>query len=367
VSEDERAAACALAGLSGIGSQSLVLIREAHGSLSAAVSLGAKVLANTPGLRTDGAEALRSAPDLAERGRWLLEKARGIGAHVLVQDDEEYPALLKTVTSAPPVLYVQGNLIEWRRVAVVGTREADRYALERTKAAVERLCAADLEVVSGGAAGVDAAAHQHALDLGGRTVAVIGTGLLKLYPARNRSLYERLAEKGAVISEFAMDAGGNVSHFPQRNRTMAALSEAVIITRGKSDSGALSTCTSAVRFGRPVFAVPGEVGDPLAAAPNAQLSAGARALVTGDEVLAALGLHAARPVATVAPVTRDEDVSKLPPPVRQIFQTLGPAPRHVDEIATEAGLPTAEVLAALLRLELDGLCAARPGKYFLRR
>jgi DNA processing protein len=367
--DDERAAACALAGLAGIGSQSLTIIREAYGSLTAAVSRGARAIAETPGLRSDGVESLREAADLAARGQWLLGKSREIGARILVLEDEDYPPLLKATSSPPPVLYLWGRLAEHRRVAVVGAREPDEYGVQRTKEVADLLCAAGIEVVSGGARGVDATAHEQALSRGGKTIAVIGSGLLFLYPRHRSGLFSKLANDGVVMTEFALDASANPTHFPQRNRTIAGMAEAVVITRGKSDSGALTTCQSAARLNRPVFAVPGQIGDPLAAAPNSLLSGGlARALVSGAEVITALGMPV--PAAGSMPAAAKPpplDLSRLPADVRQVFETLGPAPRHVDEIAEAAGLAPAAALAALLRLELDGLCTVRPGKYFQRR
>lgn len=367
--DHERAAACALAGLAGIGTQSFAVIRAAFGSLSAAVRQGGKAIATTPGLRADGVESLQSAPDLVRRGEWLLEKALKLGARVIVREDPEYPELLQQIPGGPPVLYVIGAWPTARRVAVVGTREPDEYGNERTRAIVDQLCSAGVAVVSGGARGVDTVAHERTLDRGGRTVAVIGSGLLKLYPAENKQLFERIMREGTFVTEFALDSPGITTHYPQRNRTMAGLSEAVVITRGAAGSGAITTCQSAAKFGRPVFAVPGQVGERLAAAPNTLLSGGvARALITGTEVLDALGLKSnLSPEAASLPPPRTVSTDHLPKTAQQVFQTLGPAPRHIDEIALAAGLATAETLTALLRLELDGLCVTRPGKYFLRR
>lgn len=367
-SDDERAAACALAGLGGIGAQSLAAIRAMFGSLAAAVAKGGAAIAQTPGLRSDGIESLKESPDLARRGQWLLTKAHELGAQVIVLEDSDYPPLLRTVSSPPPVLYVKGKLEPARRVAVVGTREVDEYGIARTEAVVDLLCAAGVEVVSGGAYGVDTKAHARALDRGGRTTAIVGSGFLKLYPSENDALFDRIASKGALVSEFALDSGGNQRHFPQRNRTMAALSEAVVITRGTLKSGALITCQAATKFGRPVFAVPGAVGDALAAAPNSVLSSGtARALVTGAEVLAAIGLNAPTlppPIEREAPAISTEGLSA---PAKKVFDALGPSPRHIDEIATTASVPMSDALVALSTLEISGLCVKRPGMYFLRR
>lgn len=362
VDDAERAATCALSGLAGVGPQTLELLRARYGSLASAAARGGRELSSVPGLRSDGVTALAEAPDLEQRGAWLLSESRKLGARVILAGEEGYPALLAQAQAAPPVLYVLGTLSEQRRAAVVGARRSDGYGLERAIAATELLCRAGFEVVSGGAEGVDKVAHEQALKLGARTVAVVGTGLQSLYPATHRGLYERIAARGAVVSEFAIDAGGNRAHFPRRNRTIAGLSEAVVFARGTGESGAISTCRAAERLGRPVFAVPGNVGDPLAEGTNMLLADGsARAFVTGTELLTALG------VARVAAPEPKPAAAAVPERWKSLYEALGPAPRHVDELADAAGLGLPEALAGLLELELGGLCAAQPGKYFLRR
>ena len=364
--EAERSALAALASVPGVGGKSLALLRQAYGSLAAAVARGSRELSTVAGLREDVVRGLQAAPELEKRGAWLLSKAREIGARVVVVGEPGYPEPLARTAAPPPLLYFFGELSEARKVAVVGSRESDGYGVDQARRLVARLCAAGVDVVSGGAVGVDQAAHEKALELGGRTVAVVGTGLLNPYPAEHRGLYERIARAGAVVSEFALDAGGQPGHFPRRNRTIAGLSDAVVITRGKAASGALSTCAAARKAGRPVFAVPGRADEPLAVAPNALLSSGeARALVTGEELLRALSLPVVEPAAE--PVQSVVDLAGLPAGAQKLFQALGPSPRYVDELATEAGLSPSQALVDLLTLELAGLCATKPGKYFLRR
>lgn len=365
LADAERAAACALSGLGGIGEKSLALLLKTYGSLAAAVAHGGQALAKVEGLRSDGADSLAKAPDLELRGRTLLEKAAAIGAKILLWSDDGYPAPLRTTTGRPPVLYVLGEIRDAQRVAVVGSRASDPYGLDRTRGLVAKLCQAGIEVVSGGAEGVDTAAHTAALDRGGRTLAVVGTGLLTVFPTSNRKLFDRIAQRGAIISEFALDAGGQRQHFPQRNRTMAGLSHAVVLTRGTSASGALSTCDAARKLNRPIFAVPGMIGDPQSAAANGLLSRGeARALVDGNELLLALNRPPAQGPVTSVEVTVPADLGETG---RRVLAALGPAPRHVDELAEETGLKTSELLGELLGLEIAGLCHARPGKYFQRR
>lgn len=361
-SDDERAAACALTALTGIGAQSLKLISERFGSLADAVAAGGEQMAQTPELRADGVASLRAAKRLDEQGRSLLERARAMGARVLLLSDADYPSLLAQAPNPPPVLYVMGQLPEARRAAVVGSRSSDRYGIERATAVTQALVLAGVEVVSGGAAGVDKHAHEFALEAGARTIAVVGTGLAKCYPSSHQKLYERIARKGAVVSEFSLDGGGQRAHFPRRNRTIAGLSEAVVFVRGRSNSGAISTCDAAGKFGRPVFAVPGNVGDPLAEGPNQMLASGAaKATLDGAELVQALGLVGSPrpPPAAVHAVA--------PPGTETVLAALGAAPKHVDEVARDAAVSTANALQALLELELAGLCTTLPGTYFQRR
>lgn len=361
--DDERVATCALSALAGIGPQSLQLIRERFGSLAQAVAQGGAEIARTEGLRTDGVASLQKAKDLAARGRQLVDGARKMGARVYLASEPGYPPLLAQTPSAPPVLYVLGELPEARRAAVVGSRDADRYGVERAEAVTLALVLAGVELVSGGALGVDEKAHTFALNAGARTIAVVGTGLANCYPSAHQELYERIAARGAVVSEFALDGGGQRAHFPRRNRTIAGLSEAVVFVRGRKDSGAISTCEAAQRLGRPVFAAPGQVGDPRAEGPNRMLAAElARVTLDGAEVVQALGLVATTRPAPAAPVE-----VQVPEGTQTVLDALGPAPRHVDEVARDAGVSTANALAALLQLELAGLCVALPGTYFQRR
>lgn len=361
--DEERAATCALTALTGIGSQSLKLIAEHFGSLALAVAAGGEQIAKTPDLRSDGIASLLAAKGLDKTGRHLLERARAMGAQVLLSTDAAYPSLLAQAPNPPPVLYVMGDLPEGRRAAVVGSRSTDRYGTDRALAVTQALVLAGVEVVSGGAAGVDKHAHEFALEAGARTVAVVGTGLAKCYPSDHQKLYEQIALKGAVVSEFALDGGGQRAHFPRRNRTIAGLSEAVAFVRGSSNSGAISTCEAAFKLGRPVFAVPGNVGDTLAAGPNQMLASGAaRVSLDGTELVQAMGL-----VSSTRPAPAARAHVAAPPGTEKVHGALGAAPKHVDDVARDAGVSTADALTALLELELAGLCTTLPGTYFQRR
>jgi DNA processing protein len=215
-------------------------------------------------------------------------------------------------------------------------------------------------VVSGGALGVDAAAHEGALEAGGHTVAVLGCGLDVTYPSSHRDLFARIVEAGgALLSEYEDGVHATRWTFPERNRIISGISDAVVVVRAGARSGALVTAAHARGQGVPVLAVPGDVDEPLSAGPNGLLKAGARVATDVADVLDLLGL---------APGTQAElPLAGLDPEARSLLAALSSAPRHADAVALAAGLAPGPALAGLLRLELDGLCEQRPGLNFVRR
>ena len=281
-------------------------------------------------------------------------------ARTIRPGDGQYPEQLARVVDRPAELRVRGTLGDLRRVAVVGTRRPDPYGEEVARELARDLARAGVSVVSGGALGIDGAAHAAALEAGGHTVAVLGTGVDVLHPATHRPLFERmLAAGGALVSELPDGTPGFRSNFPRRNRIVSGMSEAVIVVRAGARSGALITADWARAQGVPVFAVPGDVRDPLSAGPHALLRAGARVATEARDVLGALGIDAAPAPQLALPALGGEEGALL--------AVLGRRPRHADELARSARLASGAALAGLLTLELQGLCEQRPGHYFLRR
>jgi DNA processing protein len=285
-------------------------------------------------------------------------------AQTLGPQDGRYPAALRRLADRPQRLRVCGELGARRRIAVVGTRLPDPYGAELAREIAGGLARNGLSVVSGGAAGIDGVAHRAALEAGGHTIAVFGTGIDVAYPREHASLFEEIvAGGGALVSELPDGAPPTSWTFPRRNRIVAALSEAVVVVRAGLRSGALITAGIARRLGIAVFAVPGDVRERLSAGPNALLREGARVAEGPDDVLDALGLGGApvgAQLALPAAAAPSGDAGS-------IFAVMTRAPRHADELAREAGLGPAAAMAALLSLELEGLCEQRPGRYFLRR
>jgi DNA processing protein len=277
--------------------------------------------------------------------------------------EAEYPVRLDRLADAPAELRVRGDLGRpLARVAIVGSRLADGYGMDRARELGRDLARAGVSIVSGGAQGIDAAAHEGALETG-HTVAVFGSGLDVTYPAAHRDLFARIvARGGALVSEYEDAQRPTQWTFPRRNRIVSALSDAVVVVRAGARSGALLTAELAREQGVPVLAVPGDVTSSLSAGPNGLLRKGARAVATAEDVLSELGLAGQLALPVERPEPELDDA-----PQAAVWKALGRAPLHADELARAAGLGPGAALAALFSLEISGLCEQRPGHYFLRR
>jgi DNA processing protein len=285
-------------------------------------------------------------------------------ARTIQRDEAGFPPRLAAIAEAPMRLRLRGDLgAPGRpRAAVVGSRQCDDYGREMARAIAAGLARAGVSVVSGGARGVDGAAHQGALEAGGHTVAVLGSGVDVAYPPENAALFDRiLAAGGALVSEH--DDGQPASRwaFPRRNRIVSGLSDAVVVVRAGEGSGALITAEWARRQGVPVLAVPGEATHPLSRGPIELLRQGARVAASAADVLAVLGLagQAELPLPELPGPELDAEAAA-------VYAALSGTARHAEELARAAGLEPGAALAALLGLELDGLAEQRPGQRFLK-
>ncbi len=285
-------------------------------------------------------------------------------ARTILRGEKGWPARLSALADPPEQLRVRGALgpEAERRVAIVGSRRVDPYGVDLAREIARGLALAGICIVSGGAEGVDATAHVAALEGKGRTIAVLGTGVDVAYPAAHRALFDRiLASGGALVSEYEDGAPGAKWTFPQRNRIVSGMSEAVVVVRAGEKSGALITADCARRQGIPVLAVPGDVREEGSAGPVALLRRGAKVAADASDVLEALGMtgQLKLPVELSGQDLSGDEAT--------LFGALGRVPRHADEVARAAGVAPATALSALLILELRGLCEQRPGHYFLRR
>ncbi|MGZ9224454.1 MAG: DNA-processing protein DprA [Anaerolineales bacterium] len=281
----------------------------------------------------------------------LWEKIESQGIKILTWQDESYPGRLKEIDQPPPVLYIRGEYLpdDLFAVAIVGTRRVTAYGRQITEEMSSFLAANGITVISGLARGVDAIAHQSTLKAGGRTIAVLGSGVDKIYPPEHRGLAEQMMERGAVISDYALGTPPDASNFPPRNRIISGLSLAVVVIEAGETSGALITAEFAAEQGREVFAVPGSILAPQSKGTNKLIQRGALPLLTMNDLMQALDLtrvgehKAARKV-----IPTDETEARL-------MNVLGSEPLHVDEIRNQAELPIEKVSATLALMELKGM------------
>jgi DNA processing protein len=273
-----------------------------------------------------------------------------------------YPDLLREIPAPPPVMFVRGDvrLSDRRAVAVVGTRRATAYGREMARTITTDLARAGVTIVSGLALGIDGVAHQAALEAGGRTLAVLGSGLRMIYPYRHRELAARIAGQGAVLSDFHPDTPPDASNFPARNRLISGLSLGVVVVEAPQRSGALITVDFAADQGRDVFAVPGTVFAASSAGCNRILRDGARLVRSADDILEDLRLgEAPKQLPMDSPAALDE-------PARRVLSVLTAEPRHIDEISAIAVMPVASLASTLMTLELQGLVRNAGAQYYAR-
>lgn len=285
----------------------------------------------------------------------LLEQIERAGWRWIVPGDGEFPELLEATADPPLGLFVRGRLRPGRRITVVGSRRASAYGRQVARLLGEAMARAGVVVVSGMARGVDAAVHEGTVASGGETWAVWGTGPDRVYPAEHRRLAERIAANGALVTEYPPGTPPRKHHFPERNRLLAGVADAVVVVEAAARSGALVTARVAVDEGREVFAVPGGIFSDLSIGPNTLLRLGARPLLTPNDVLQLLD---------IAPGTPGERLSPSGHELRQLL-VAGEAVT-ADELAARAGRPVAEILQRLLRWELEGLLERQDdGRYSL--
>jgi len=289
-----------------------------------------------------------------------LRKLEELGAHLLTIRDFHYPALLRQIHGAPPVLYLRGEIQECdhRAVAIVGTRRASPYGRLVAETLARDLAAAGVTVVSGLALGIDSAAHQGAL-AAGRTIGIAACGLDVTYPPSNHALMSRVASQGAVISEFPLGARPEPWRFPARNRIISGMALATVVVEAPEGSGALITADHALDQGRDVFAVPGSINTVQSRGTHLLLKQGAKLVESVQDILEELDLPA-------APKRDEPKVDDLSQEERDVLALLTLHQKDVDSLIEETRLPSSQVNVILTMLELRGLVRRMPGNTFVR-
>lgn len=285
---------------------------------------------------------------------------------VITMADPDYPGLLLQIPDPPPFLYLQGELKRaHRNIALVGSRNATRYGIHTTRRLSGELASLNITVVSGMARGIDTAAHEGALEKDGRTIAVLGSGLDRIYPAENRALFHRIAQSGAVITEFPLNAGPDPHHFPIRNRIISGISLGTVVVEAAKRSGSLITARLAAEQNREVFAVPGNIHSFKSTGTHSLIKQGAKLVENAGDILEELTPLIESHMADRH--VRGEDVLDIPPLSEEesrVFQALGPYPVHIDDLMRKLGMAPGPLSSILLQLELKGIVAQSPGKLF---
>ncbi len=335
--------------IKGIGAVRLQALVAHFGDLESAWNAGAAELVES-GLGAKLAEKVVGARRQIDLNQaWARIEAGGI--KILTWMDEDYPARLKEIDQPPPVLYIRGEYLtdDLFAVAIVGARKVTPYGRQVTEEIASFLAANGITVVSGLARGVDAIAHQAALKAGGRTMAVLGSGVDKIYPPEHRGLAEQMMERGAIVSDYAVGTPPDASNFPPRNRIISGLSLAVVVVEAAETSGALITAEFAAAQGREIFAVPGSIFAPQSKGTNRLIQNGAQPLLTPADLMQALDLTRMSDRKSARKILPSDETEAL------VLNALGGEPLHVDEIRNRAGLPIEKVSAALAMMELKGL------------
>lgn len=299
---------------------------------------------------------------------WLAGGSAASPRTILTLGDPDYPDALLQTADPPVMLHAQGDR-RWlggELVAIVGSRKPTPEGLETAREFAAALAGAGCTVVSGMALGIDGAAHEGALDAGGASIAVVGTGLDRVYPARHRALAHRLAAHGLILSEFPIGTSPLAGNFPQRNRIIAGLARGTLVVEAALQSGSLISARLAAEAGREVFAVPGSIHAPQSRGCHALIKQGAKLVETVDDILEELRPTASRRAAPPPPVSSEGGDEPDEAPGDSLLDALGHAPVSLDALVARTGMPVPALGAALLELELAGRVARLPGQLFQR-
>ncbi len=365
---DSKEALVALNMIDHVGPVRVRQLLEVFGEAPAILSASRQRLLQVRGIGEETAEAIvqwEQSIDL----KGELQRVHDFGCHILIQADEAYPELLRQIYDPPTVLYVKGSLTSKDKngVALVGSRMTTHYGVEVARKLAYQLAYAGVTVVSGGARGIDTAAHQGALSGKGRTVAVLGTGINLVFPSENAELFERIAATGAIITQFPFNRSADKQSFPIRNRIVAGMTLGTVVIEANLTSGALITANMAVDNGRQVFAVPGRIDSPRSKGCHELIKKGAKLCECAEDILSEFEY-------LFPPTNRPPGPSEtgvLPgltfsATEQKIYDAIGSEELSIDELIQQTALPSSTVSVALLGLEMKRVIRQLPGKVFLR-
>lgn len=365
----------ALKSIAGIGNSAFPLLMEKFGSLPAAFSCSAHELSMS-GIGKKNAASIAGFKDW-DKIRRMMELTHKENIKIVTYLDDLYPARLAEIYDHPALLYILGNLTkEDINLAIIGSRAATPYGRYTTERISRELALQGITIISGMARGIDSAAHRGALAAHGRTIAVLGSGLDVIYPPENKKLFSEIVQCGAVISEYPLGTQPFAYNFPSRNRIISGMSYGVVVVEAGEKSGSLITARLAIEQGREVFAVPGAIDSAHARGTNSLIKQGAKLVENIGDILEdilpqldkqPIGQMPSRNKSTSASgtdqiaATKKEKISKLD---QLLIDSISQETLHADDIIIATGLLPADVLSALITLELKGIVQQHPGKYF---
>ena len=331
-----------------VGRVRIGLLEERFGSLKAAWEASTSEL-SASGLTPAVVSAIEQVRRVVEPES-ELEQVRNASVRVLTWHDSDYPRLFRNMDDPPPILYVKGTLQpdDEVRVTVVGTRNPTVYGREVARQLASDLAESGVAVVSGLARGIDGIAHDAALRAGGRTIAVIGSGLDVVYPPEHRSLFERIVDNGAVLSEYPLGSKPEARHFPRRNRLLSGLALGVLVVEASKDSGARSTVEFALEQNREVLCVPGSIHSPASELTNWLIQQGAKLVMRVEDVLEELHIGSAprqQPLPGISADTEEE---------ARLLDALTQEPQHIDELSRSTGMSITQASGTLAVMEIKG-------------
>lgn len=333
------------------------ILRASRHELMAVRSIGAEV--------ADTIASWEQNVDLAGE----LKRIDEFGCHVVTQEDDAYPELLRQIYDPPIVLYVKGELrsADKNGVAIVGSRQTTHYGIEVARKFGYQLGYVGVTVVSGGARGIDTAAHQGTLSAKGRTIAVLGTGINIVFPPENRELFERIAASGAVISQYPFNRSADKQSFAIRNRIVAGMTLGTVVVEANLTSGALITSNFATEYGRQVFAVPGRIDSPRSKGCHELIKKGAKLCEGAEDILSEF--EYLFPSSNRPPAPNETGILPalaLSDHEQRVYDALTSEPAPMDEVIRHSGLPASTVSVSLLSLEMKRIVRQMPGKLFVR-
>lgn len=338
------------------------------GDAPAVLSASLQALRRVPGIGEDTASAIHNwekSVDLDAE----LQRITDYDCHVISQSDDTYPEWLRQIYDPPIVLYVRGTLTpaDKNGVALVGSRMTTHYGIETARKLAHQLANLGVTVVSGGARGIDTAAHQGALSAGGRTIAVLGTGINLVFPPENGSLFDRIPASGALLTQFPFNRTADRQSFPIRNRIVAGMTLGTVVVEANLTSGALITANMALDAGRQVFAVPGRVDSPRSKGCHELIKKGAKLCECAEDILTEFEyLFPGSNRSGDSPAIGFDPTPTLSEVERTIHDALELDPITIDQVIQSTGLTSSQVSVALLNLEMKRLVQSLPGKRYLR-